>query len=82
MIEQLRYELGESSAAQMASFCAISDSEVELSAAKYKGDPGRITTQHDSPTHVDRGTDIPDEAVNGMDNQETCATGDTCNKEG
>lgn len=38
MIEQLSYELGESSAEQMAVLCAISDSEVELSAAKFKGD--------------------------------------------
>ena len=38
MIEQLRYELGESSPEQMAAFCAISDSEVELSAVQFKGD--------------------------------------------
>jgi hypothetical protein len=38
LIEQLRYELGESSPEQMAVLWAISDSEVELSAAEYKGE--------------------------------------------
>ena len=38
LIEQLSYELGESSAAQMAALCAISDSEIELSSAQFKGD--------------------------------------------
>jgi hypothetical protein len=35
MIEQLRYELGESSAEQMA-LCCLSDSEIGLSAAEFK----------------------------------------------
>ena len=38
MIEQLRYELGESSAAQMGALCATSDAEVQLSAVEFKGD--------------------------------------------
>ena len=38
MIEQLRYELGESSPEQMAALCCISDSEIGLSADEYKGD--------------------------------------------
>jgi len=36
MIEQLRYELGDSSAVQMTALCAISDHEIELSDAEYK----------------------------------------------
>ena len=38
LIEQLSYELGESSAEQLAALCAISDSEIELSSAQFKGD--------------------------------------------
>ena len=38
LIEQLSYELDESSAEQLAALCAISDSEIELSAANEKGD--------------------------------------------
>ena len=38
MIEQLSYELGESSAEQMATLYCISDSEIGLSAAEYKGE--------------------------------------------
>ena len=38
MIEQLRYELGESSAEQMATLYCISDSEIGLSAAEFKGE--------------------------------------------
>ena len=38
LIEQLSYELGESSAEQLAALCAISDSEIELSSAQFKDD--------------------------------------------
>ena len=38
MIEQLSYELGESSPEQMATLCCISDSEIGLSAAEFKGE--------------------------------------------
>ena len=38
MIEQLRYELGESSAEQMATLCCLSDSEIGLSAPEFKGE--------------------------------------------
>jgi hypothetical protein len=36
MIEQLNYELDESSPQQMAVLCSISDSEIRLSAAEFK----------------------------------------------
>jgi hypothetical protein len=38
LIEQLSYELGESITEQLAALCAISDSEIEMSSAQFKGD--------------------------------------------
>ena len=46
MIEQLSYELGESSAEQMATLYCISDSEIGLSAAEFKGELRECSTNN------------------------------------
>ncbi len=46
MIEQLRYELGSSSAEQMHALCAISDHEIELSAVQFRAELRQCSTNN------------------------------------